>query len=650
MVRDPVNTVVAVDNDGTTTHVRTVKPMSRLNSTNSQNTVTFVDSKSNDKGNDRQTQPKKVPTGRLCQEGDTVDLDTPMSSHERRHLLFLATSRDRWRSHKVHNYCPACILRRPEYGLPCGHMYCEYDIRRLGRKIGRETYAVEECTCCQARFTDVVFKFRPKTKGIRVLALDGGGVRGIIMLQCLHMLQSMLWVFLPGMPIIDLFDVCAGTSSGEVEAGGVKKSGICALSLAHKGMSVKKAIQDFTDLSQRVFVSQPIWARAFNLIARGSIYGSSAIDEALKRHYGESKLSDYTPATARAAKILVTVKGTPKGDHILSNFNGVGLDNSHKDFEQTFCHPDDEEGQKAILAWEAARSTSAAPVIFPTFTIDGVGTFQDGAMWRNNPTDVALSLVPALTQGHCLPDILLSIGTGFEKRLQRGHREPQPPTRVTIPLIDLLRRLYAFMGDNIVTDGEKFHNHIMAGRSDVGSRFRRLNVPLSEGYPSLDDASSIPRLMDEAAAHFKSHPGLQEVLDSIISSFFYFEVSSRPIRHRTHVSFCGRILCDIQPGHRLKKFIKDLRIRGAEFSINGKFTALDSVGEWNGREVYFEIPVRGTVAGLHTQLEIFLCWNMLGRQSKEMISRSPFSLNEIMESQGWDSPQSRALRQPVRSG
>ncbi|SCV61454.1 uncharacterized protein FFFS_16024 [Fusarium fujikuroi] len=46
----------------------------------------------------------------------------------------------------------------------------------------------------------------------------------------------------------------------------------------------------------------------------------------------------------------------------------------------------------------------------------------------------------------------------------------------------------------------------MAGRSDVGSWFRRLNVPLSEGCPSIDDASSIPRLMDEAAAHFKSNP------------------------------------------------------------------------------------------------------------------------------------------------
>ncbi|RKL22129.1 hypothetical protein BFJ72_g14758 [Fusarium proliferatum] len=430
----------------------------------------------------------------------------------------------------------------------------------------------------------------------------------------------------------------------------VEISGICALTLAHKGISVKKAIQDFTDLSQRVFVSQPIWARAFNLIARGSIYDSSAIDEALKRHYGESKLSDYTPATARAAKVLVTVKGTPKGDQILSNFNGVGLDDSRKDFEQAFRHPNDEEGQEAILAWQAARSTSAAPVIFPTFTIDGVGTFQDGAMWRNNPADVALSLAPALMQGHCLPDILLSIGTGFEKVPQRSHRERQPPARSTIPVIDLLRRLCAFMGDNIATDGEKFHNHIMAGRSDVGSWFRRLNVPLSEGCPSIDDASSIPRLMDEAAAHFKSNPSMQEVMDSIISSFFYFELSSRPLRHRTHVSFCGRILCDIQPGHRLKHFIKHLRIRGAEFSINGNFTALDSVGEWNGREVDFEIPVRGTVAGLHTRLEIFLCWNMNGQKIKKIISRSPFSLDGIMEAQGWDSPQSRALRQLTKSG
>ncbi|EGU72189.1 hypothetical protein FOXB_17302, partial [Fusarium oxysporum f. sp. conglutinans Fo5176] len=129
--------------------------------------------------------------------------------------------------------------------------------------------------------------------------------------------------------------------------------GICALSLAHKGISIKEAIQEFTDLSQRVFVTQPIWTRVLNLLARGSIYGSRAIDEPLKSHYGESTLSDYSLASARAAKILVTVTGTPSGDHILSNFNGVGLDASHCDFEQAFCQLSDPERQKAILAWQA---------------------------------------------------------------------------------------------------------------------------------------------------------------------------------------------------------------------------------------------------------------------------------------------------------
>jgi hypothetical protein len=124
------------------------------------------------------------------------------------------------------------------------------------------------------------------------------------------------------------------------------------LTLAHKGISVDEAIEDFINLSQRVFVTQPVWARLLKLLARGSIYASKAIDEPLKSHYGESTLSDYTPATARAAKILVTVTGTPDGDHILSNFNGVGLETSKFEFNETPCQPSEPSRQR-IFAWEA---------------------------------------------------------------------------------------------------------------------------------------------------------------------------------------------------------------------------------------------------------------------------------------------------------
>ncbi|EXM14033.1 hypothetical protein FOTG_17548 [Fusarium oxysporum f. sp. vasinfectum 25433] len=50
---------------------------------------------------------------------------------------------------------------------------------------------------------------------------------------------------------------------------------------------------------------------------------------------------------------------------------------------------------------------------------------------------------------------------------------------------------------------------------------------------------------------------------------------------------------------------------------------------------------------MQTQLDIFLCWNVAGKQTKERISRSPFSLDELMEAQGWDTPQGRALRPQV---
>ncbi|KAI3564250.1 hypothetical protein IWW34DRAFT_642344 [Fusarium oxysporum f. sp. albedinis] len=213
MVRRSLDAVAVVDTEDTTNLMKNAKSMNGLNAANLLDTVTTVGPNPDDCVTQAKTD--KVTAGQLNEEDHAAPMDIHMSSHERRHLCYLVTIRDRWRSHKVQDYCPACILRRPEYGLPCGHMYCEHDMRLLGRKIGRETYAVDECICCQARFTGVIFRFRPKTRGIRILALDGGGVRGIMILKCLQLLQTRLRDFLPGMDIIEMFDVCAGTSTGK---------------------------------------------------------------------------------------------------------------------------------------------------------------------------------------------------------------------------------------------------------------------------------------------------------------------------------------------------------------------------------------------------------------------------------------------------
>ncbi|KAJ0157757.1 hypothetical protein HZ326_27212 [Fusarium oxysporum f. sp. albedinis] len=313
--------------------------------------------------------------------------------------------------------------------------------------------------------------------------------------------------------------------------------------------------------------------------------------------------------------------------------------------------------------YQRARCTSSALGAFPPFTIDGVGTFQDGAMWRNNPMGVGLSLLPSLSSGHLLPDIALSIGTGCKKRLRTRHLgsstvalpssdhleclTPRLPLLRKFPPIDLAYRLGTSFCESIAMDGEKFYSHLVSEvlRSEVADRCRRLNVEFPMGCPSLDDSASLPLLVESATEQYQSDCTMQEVLDRLLSSLFHFEIFSRPIRRRTHVSFCGRIFCNIQRGDRLHHFIKVLRECKAEFLVNGRFIALDNLGDWGASE--FELPIRGTVTDMQTQLDIFLCWNVAGKQTKERISRSPFSLDELMEAQGWDTPQGRALRPQV---
>jgi len=58
----------------------------------------------------------------------------------------------------------------------------------------------------------VVVKTLPKTAGIRILTLDGGGVRGLATLIYLQLLQDRIG--LP-YPVQENFDIVFGTSSGK---------------------------------------------------------------------------------------------------------------------------------------------------------------------------------------------------------------------------------------------------------------------------------------------------------------------------------------------------------------------------------------------------------------------------------------------------
>ena len=69
---------------------------------------------------------------------------------------------------------------------------------------------LEKCVLCSLGTLRVTLK--PPTAGIRILSVDGGGVRGVVPLEFLNILQDTIG---PECPIQDLFDLAFGTSSGK---------------------------------------------------------------------------------------------------------------------------------------------------------------------------------------------------------------------------------------------------------------------------------------------------------------------------------------------------------------------------------------------------------------------------------------------------
>lgn len=76
----------------------------------------------------------------------------------------------------------------------------------------RWTYSLESCLLCGQSNSRAPFSISPPTAGARILSLDGGGIRGIILLVMLQKLEGRLCGF--GLPIRSFFDFVCGTSAG----------------------------------------------------------------------------------------------------------------------------------------------------------------------------------------------------------------------------------------------------------------------------------------------------------------------------------------------------------------------------------------------------------------------------------------------------
>lgn len=113
---------------------------------------------------------------------------------------------------KPHMVCLACMQAEPEHKLTCGHLICERCFTGVGTcsEMDPHFYKLDCCPFC-SQFCQAAVRVKPATAGLRVLSVDGGGIRAAIPIQFLCALEKAVGL---DMPIQELFDLAYGTSSG----------------------------------------------------------------------------------------------------------------------------------------------------------------------------------------------------------------------------------------------------------------------------------------------------------------------------------------------------------------------------------------------------------------------------------------------------
>lgn len=187
----------------------------------------------------------------------------------------------------------------------------------------------------------------------RILTIDGGGIKGVFPAAFLAEIEDRL-----GQPVVDYFDLIAGTSTG----------GIIAIGLG-LGLTAGELLQHYKEFGAAIFPERGVTGSLRRLVR--AKYSLDPLRAALAKAYGDRRLGDshkrlLVPALNLAAERVYIYK--------------------------TAHHPKLVRDYK-VPAIDVALATVAAPTYFPIY-MSGDGAFVDGSLWARNP--MALAVVEAI--------------------------------------------------------------------------------------------------------------------------------------------------------------------------------------------------------------------------------------------------------------
>lgn len=213
------------------------------------------------------------------------------------------------------------------------------------------------------------------TDCFRILALDGGGFRGLVQAIILSEMEER-----SGTRCVDCFDLIAGTSTG----------GILALALS-LGLPARDIVDFYIEDGPGIFGSSWFDRRFRKLLWWVSTkHPSKPLELALKRRFGDAILgSAITRVVVPAFDIGLRKPYIFKTDHA-------------QVYQSDWRRP----------MWEIAMATTAAPTYFRTFESSWGTHYCDGGLWANNPSQVTLTEASAILGVPASQIELLNVGNG----------------------------------------------------------------------------------------------------------------------------------------------------------------------------------------------------------------------------------------------
>ncbi|RPH61263.1 MAG: hypothetical protein EHM81_04615 [Chloroflexi bacterium] len=280
---------------------------------------------------------------------------------------------------------------------------------------------------------------KPFRKNVAI-AIDGGGIRGVIVTKALAMLEEAL-----GKPVTGLARLTAGTSTGSIIAAGIAA-----------GLSATEIHKLYLELGETIFKRS--WRTLLWPLSKYR-YPLEPLENELRKYIGDKKMGDFWSQHPRTDVVITTFDLQTNKNCFIKPWK-----DKYKNWPVT----------SAVLA------SSSAPTYFPPvegrYVDSGIGAFA-------NPCYLAAYEAQFCLNWDLSETTLLSLGTGRNPpRVKPG----QPADFWTWQWLEPLEDAFLdSANDQQVHLVEKFFKKL---------DFRRFQVDLAEAIP-MDDPGQIDKLV-----------------------------------------------------------------------------------------------------------------------------------------------------------